>query len=80
MSRFQTRTGDRIRWRVIVQTEGRLDPSRAARPLAWHLVECGDPSSKDAHCEQGRQLLAVGADPDGHCLVDGECSRCSGAA
>jgi len=36
-------TAARLRWRVVVRTEGKLDPSRATRPLAWHLVTCVDP-------------------------------------
>jgi hypothetical protein len=62
----------------VVRTEGRLDPSRPSRPLAWHLVTCLDPTRADAHCSHGRQLLEVGAaDPDGHCLLDDACPRCA---
>ncbi len=78
MARFQTSAGERLRWRVIVQTDGRLDPSRAARPLAWHLMECADAALADGHCPTGRRLMAEGADPDGHCLIDGTCPRCEG--
>ncbi|HEY1292694.1 MAG TPA: hypothetical protein VGJ60_06325 [Chloroflexota bacterium] len=78
MPRFNPRPGQRLRWRVIVQTQGRLDPSRGTRPLAWHLMECSDPALLDGHCAIGRRLLADGADPDGHCLIDGTCPRCEG--
>jgi hypothetical protein len=60
-----------------VQTAGTLDPSRASRALAWHLVECVDPAQDSAHCPQGQLLLATGGDPDGHCLLDGACVRCA---
>jgi hypothetical protein len=71
-------SGTRLRWRVVVRTEGRLDPSRPSRPLAWHLATCSDPMVADAHCGEGRRLLAVGAsDPEGHCLLDGECPKCT---
>ena len=36
-------TAARLRWRVVVRTDGKLDPSRATRPLAWHLVTCAEP-------------------------------------
>jgi hypothetical protein len=77
MSRFQSRTGERLRWRVIVQTAGRLDASRASRPLAWHLVECVAPTRLDAHCPEGQRMLETGGDPDGHCLIDDVCPRCA---
>jgi hypothetical protein len=77
VSRFKTSTGERLRWRVTVSSNGRLDPSRAVRALAWHLVDCADPLRPDAHCATGQQLLADGADPDGHCLIDGACPRCA---
>jgi len=62
----------RRRWRVVVGT-GSLDPSRPSRPLAWHLAECQD----DAHCGQGVLRIAEGGDPDGHCLINGQCARCA---
>jgi hypothetical protein len=66
----------RLHWRVVVRTEGHLDPSRATRPLAWHLVGCPAPGEAEAHCAEGRRLLVAGGDPEGHCLLDGECRRC----
>ena len=69
----------RLRWRVVVRTEGHLDPSRATRPLAWHLVGCPDPARADAHCVEGCRLLSAGGDPEGHCLIDGACPRCAAA-
>jgi len=42
------------------------------------MMECSDPARADAHCDFGRRLLADGADPDGHCLIDGSCPRCAG--
>jgi hypothetical protein len=68
----------RLRWRVFVRTggQGKLDPSRPARPLAWHLVSCIDNELLEAHCPEGQRLIASGDDPDGHCLLDGVCPRC----
>ena len=68
----------RLRWRVVVRTGGKdkLDPSRPSRPLAWHLVSCTENELPEAHCAEGRRLLATGDDPDGHCLLDGVCPRC----
>jgi hypothetical protein len=71
--------GGRLRWRVVVRTNGHLDPSRATPPLAWHLVGCGDPARTEAHCLEGRRLLTAGGDPEGHCLVQGVCARCGSA-
>jgi hypothetical protein len=67
----------RLRWRVLVRTQGKLDPSRPSRPLAWHLVTCANPEQPDVHCPEGRQLLVAGDDPDGHCLLEGDCPRCA---
>lgn len=69
-------TAARLRWRVVVRTDGKLDPSRATRPLAWHLVTCVDPETPESHCAEGRQLIIDTQDPDGHCLLDGICPRC----
>jgi len=78
MPRFNPRPGGRLRWRVIVQTQRRLDPSRRTRPLAWHPMECSDAALPEGHCAIGRRLIADGADSDGHCLIDGACPRCEG--
>lgn len=77
MSRFQARTGARLHWRALVKTTGALEASRASHALAWHLVECADPTQPEAHCPVGVDMLKTGADPDGHCLVDGTCPRCA---
>lgn len=77
MSRFRTDSGERLQWRVLVQTAGRLDPSKASLPLAWHLVHCAEPMLASSHCAVGQQLLAGDADPDGHCLLNGVCPRCA---
>jgi hypothetical protein len=66
----------RLRWRVVVRTQGTLDPSRPSRPLAWHLVTCSDSERPELHCAEGRRRLAAGDDPDGHCLLNGGCPRC----
>src|SRR5207248_8386027 len=75
-------TATRLRWRVVVGTQG-LDPSRPSRPLAWHLADCRAPASAEAHCARGRALLVeAAADPDGHCLTQGDenCPRCANLA
>lgn len=77
MSRFQARTGARLRWRAHVRTTGALESSRVSHALSWHLVECADPIQLESHCPVGVDLLSTGADPDGHCLVDGTCPRCA---
>ena len=68
----------RLLWRVVVRTggQGKMDPSRPSRPLAWHLASCTDSELPAAHCPEGQRLLASGDDPDGHCLLDGVCPRC----
>jgi hypothetical protein len=66
----------RLRWRVVVGTKG-LDPSRPSRPLSWHMTDCQSPLLAEAHCPRGRELLAEGADPDGHCWIDENCPRCA---
>ena len=68
--------GLRLRWRVLVRTDGRLDPSRPSRPLAWHLATCTDVTARDAHCAEGQRVLDEGADPDGHCMLEDVCPRC----
>ena len=68
----------RVHWRVVVRTggQGKMDPSRPSRPLAWHLASCTASESPEAHCAEGCRLIATGDDPDGHCLLDGVCPRC----
>lgn len=77
MSRFQPRGGERLYWRVIAQSAGTNAGSRGARPMAWHLVDCADSANEEAHCLEGRVLMAAGGDPDGHCLVHDACPRCA---
>ena len=69
----------RLRWRVVVRTEGHLDPSRVTPPLAWHVIDCSEAGRAEAHCPEGRRLLTAGGDPEGHCLIDGDCARCPDA-
>jgi hypothetical protein len=80
MSRFREVAGTRLQWRVLVRTAGRADSSGTAAPLAWHLVPCTDPLLATAHCAEGQRLLSQASDPDGHCLIEGECPRCQAAA
>jgi hypothetical protein len=67
MPEFRTRPGERLRWHVIVQTQGRLDPSRDTPPLAWHLMERSDSTLPEGHCawkfgEQSRYLHETPSD------------------
>jgi len=71
-----TTNSPRLRWRVLVRTDGKLDPSRPSHPLSWHLATCVDPEGALAHCAEGQRLRAANDDPDGHCLLDGQCPRC----
>jgi hypothetical protein len=77
MTRFQARGGERLHWRALVRTTGALESSRISHGLSWHLVECADPTQLGSHCPVGVDLLTAGADPDGHCLVNGTCPRCA---
>jgi hypothetical protein len=74
---MNTPASTRLRWRVVVRTDGKgkLDPARPARPLSWHLVTCANPEEPAAHCPEGRRLLAAANDPEGHCLLDEVCPR-----
>ena len=73
----EARAGDRLHWRVTVQSASKQDGTRGGPKMAWHLVECADPGLDAAHCVEGRLLLAAGVDPDGHCLIDDACPRCA---
>jgi hypothetical protein len=77
VSRFQPREGDRLYWRVVVQSPETHASSGGVRPMAWHLVDSSEPANAEAHCLEGRVLLAAGGDPDGHCLVHDVCPRCA---
>ena len=67
----------RMYWRVVVSTGKDQEKGRIAQRMSWHLQSCADPSSSGAHCEEGQRLMAIGESPDGHCLLDGICPRCS---
>jgi hypothetical protein len=73
-------TAARLHWRAVVHAGERLDASRGQQPLAWHLVECAKPAAVESHCEAGQRLMESDGNPDGHCLVDGECPRCAQAS
>ena len=69
-------TAPRLRWRVVIHAGEKLDSSRGQQSLAWHLAECANPPSPEAHCDIGRRLIAADGNPDGHCLIGGVCPRC----
>jgi hypothetical protein len=71
----------RLRWRAIIHAAQKQEPGRGGGALAWHMVECTDPSNPEAHCEVvGRGLMALDGNPDGHCEINGVCLRCEQAA
>jgi len=70
----------RFRWRAVIRSRGKLDPSVGGSSVAWHLAECTTPGDIEAHCEIGRHLIALDGNPDGHCQVGGVCPRCDVAA
>jgi hypothetical protein len=61
-----------LRWRAVVHA-----PDREAVQTTWHMVACEAPLDPEQHCEQGRELMQSVGDPDGHCLIDGNCPRCA---
>ena len=68
----------RLRWRATVHPASATSADRTAGRMTWHLSQCL--GGVEDHCPQGRAALEGGADPDGHCLLDGVCPRCAGAA
>jgi hypothetical protein len=62
----------RLPWRAIVHPAG----DQSIR-TTWHMAGCGDPSAPAAHCETGQSLMTSAGDPDGHCLINGNCLRCA---
>ena len=70
----------RFRWRAVIHSGGKLDPSAGHPAVAWHHAECSAPASRDAHCEVGRRLIEFDGNPDGHCQVGETCPRCDEAA
>jgi len=69
----------RFRWRAVIRSTGKLDPSAGHPAVAWHLADCSAPASNEAHCDVGRRLIGLDGNPDGHCLLDGVCPRCEEA-
>jgi hypothetical protein len=61
----------RLSWRAVVHV---ID--RDTVQTAWHVVACSAALDGAAHCAEGQRLLQTDGDPDGHCLIDGECARC----
>jgi hypothetical protein len=47
--------------------------------MSWHIAACSAPSDRAAHCPEGQRLFEALGDPDGHCLIEGECARCEAA-
>lgn len=72
----------RLHWRVVVQSAVSDGGKQAPGRMVWHLAACTAPLDPDAHCDEGKRLLAEGADADGHCLVGvgPSCIRCEALA
>ena len=68
-------TDRRIVWRAVVRS-----PDRNTVFTEWHLAACTEPSNADAHCPEGRRLIATTGEPAGHCVVSGQCLICEAAA
>jgi hypothetical protein len=66
----------RFRWRAVIHSGKKVDSSSGGPSVSWHLADCDDPASAEAHCEIGRHLIATDGNPDGHCQVGGTCPRC----
>jgi hypothetical protein len=69
-----SRQEKRLFWRAVVHVVDR-DTIRTM----WHLAACHAPSEPAVHCLHGQRLLETVGDPDGHCLIDGQCGRCTSA-
>jgi hypothetical protein len=67
--------GERLPWRAVVHVS-----DRDAVHTTWHIAGCAAPVQADAHCPEGQKLIETLGDPDGHCLLDGQCARCEQVA
>ena len=63
--------GRRLAWRAVVRMRDRNTVS-----TEWHLAACSASADADAHCPEGRGLISTTGDPEGHCLIGGQCPRC----
>jgi hypothetical protein len=70
-----SRAPRRVFWRAVVHAA-----DRGMVQTAWHLAECTVTGESSAHCPVGQELVEKSGDPDGHCMIDGECRRCAGVA
>ena len=61
----------RLQWRAVVRMR-----DRESLITTWHMAGCAAASNPAAHCPEGQRLIEKLGDPDGHCLIDGKCSRC----
>ena len=64
--------GRRLAWRAVVH----MQDGQTVK-TSWHLVGCTAPQEHAAHCPVGQHLLETTGEPDGHCLIEGSCARCS---
>jgi hypothetical protein len=63
----------RLPWRAVVHSD------KDSTHTSWHLATCAAPLDAQAHCPEGQRLIETQQDPDGHCLIEGHCTRCDDA-
>jgi hypothetical protein len=63
--------GKRLDWRAVAHMN-----KEKAVTTSWHVTACRAPQDRAAHCPIGQQLMDKQQDPDGHCLINGQCARC----
>ncbi len=71
-----TASASRLYWRAVVRTGGTFGPGREGDRVEWHLAGCAAPTAEGEHCNEGMHLLETVGQPDGHCMIDGQCGRC----
>jgi hypothetical protein len=67
-----TEGGKRFAWRAVAHMN-----KEKSVTTSWHASSCSAPLDPTAHCPEGQRLIESQQDPDGHCLIEGHCARCS---
>jgi hypothetical protein len=70
------RARERVYWRAVVKTGGRIGASREKDRVEWHLAACEAPRTEGSHCNEGLHLIETVGQPDGHCIINGKCGTC----
>jgi hypothetical protein len=60
-----------LTWRAVVHAA-----SADSVQTTWHLAKCRGSADPEAHCPEGQRMMHSLGEPDGHCLVNGDCPRC----